>query len=135
RLEDDLVLSGRVHQQRRLQRRLAQAAERPAAGHRADEDAWIEEVLGQPDAVAQQRTLGEWRRWVDREHSNIALVLAGVRHEAPDQRRLADPGRPGEADDGRVPGPRVDLANKRPALGIVVLDKRDCTRERALIAV
>jgi hypothetical protein len=57
-LEVDVVLARGVHQQRGLQRGLRQAAERAAVGHRPDEDAGVEEVLGQPDAVAEQRARG-----------------------------------------------------------------------------
>ena len=32
--------------------------ERAARGHRADEDAGVQEVVGEPDAVAQQRARG-----------------------------------------------------------------------------
>ena len=53
-----VVLARGVHQQRRLQRRLREPAERAAVGHRADEHARVEEVLGQPDAVAEQRAAG-----------------------------------------------------------------------------
>ena len=35
---------------------------------------------------------------------------------------------------GRVAGLRVDLADERPALGVVVLDQRDAARQRALVA-
>ena len=57
RLDEDVLLAGGVHQQHRLERRLRQAAERAAARHRADVDALVEEVLGEPDAVAEQRAL------------------------------------------------------------------------------
>ena len=92
-----VVLARGVHQQRRLERGLGQAAERAAARHRADEDAGVEEVVGEPDAVAEQRALRERRRRVDRQHGHVALALARVLHERADQRRLADAGRPGEA--------------------------------------
>ena len=59
RLQEDVVLAGGVHQQRRLQRRLGQAAERAAGRHRADEDAGVEEVVGEADAVAEQRAAAE----------------------------------------------------------------------------
>jgi len=61
RLEEDVLAARRVHQQRRLQRRLAEPAERAAVRHRADEDARVEEVVGQADAVAEQRAVGERR--------------------------------------------------------------------------
>ena len=55
RLEEDEVLAGRVEDERRLQGRLGEPAEVPARPHRADEDLGVEEVVGQPDAVAQER--------------------------------------------------------------------------------
>ena len=61
RLEEHVVAARRVHQQRGLQRRLGQPAERAARGHRADEDARVEEVLGEADAVAEQRAAAERR--------------------------------------------------------------------------
>ena len=74
RLEEDLLLAGGVHQQRGLKRRLRQAAERAAARHRADVDALVEEVVGEPDAVAEQRALRERARGVDREHRDLAFA-------------------------------------------------------------
>ena len=106
----------------------------PRRRHRADEDAGVEEVLGQPDAVAEQRAAAERRRRVDREHGDLAVGGAAELDQRADQRRLAGAGRPGEADDRRVAGLRVDLADERPALGVVVLDQRDAARQRALVA-
>ena len=48
RLEQHQVPAAGVHQQRRLQRRLAEPAQRAAIGHRADEDARVEEVVAEP---------------------------------------------------------------------------------------
>ena len=45
-----------------------------------------------------------------------------------------DAGRPGEADDPRLAGVRIDLAHQLPAGGVVVLDERDAARQRALVA-
>jgi hypothetical protein len=39
RLQEDVLLARGVHEQRGLERRLAEAAERPAVGHGADEHA------------------------------------------------------------------------------------------------
>ena len=102
RLEEDVVLARGVHEQRGLQRRLAQPAERAAVGHRADEDAGVEEVLGQADAVAEQRAVGERRRRVDREHGDLAVLRAAQLGQRADERRLARAGRAGEPDDRRV---------------------------------
>ena len=88
-LQEDVVLAGGVHQQRGLQRGLAEAAERAAVGHRADEDAGVEEVVGQPDAVAEQRAVRERRGRVDRQHGDLAVLLAAQLGQRADQRRLA----------------------------------------------
>ena len=47
---------GGVEEQQRLQRRLGQPAEMPTGAHRADEHARVEEVVGEPDPVTEQRT-------------------------------------------------------------------------------
>ena len=131
-----VVLARGVHEQRGLQRRLAEPAERAAVGHRADEDAGVEEVVGQADAVAQQRAVGERRRRVDRQHRDLRgpAVAAELRQRA-DERRLAGAGRAGEADDRGAARVRVDLADELPARRVVVLDERDGPRQRALVAV
>ena len=135
RLEEDVVLARGVHQQRGLQRRLGEPAERAAGRHRADEDAGVEEVLGQPDAVAEQRAAAERRRRVDREHRDLAVGRAGAcLTSAPISVDLPAPGGPVKPTIGGRAGVRVDLAHERPALGVVVLDERDAARERALVA-
>ena len=110
-------------------------AERAAVGHRADEDARVEEVLGQADAVAEQRALGERRGGVDRQHGDrrarprgAALVSAPISVDLP------TPGGPVKPTTAALPGVRVDLAHELPARGVVVLDERDRARQRALVA-
>ena len=134
-LEQDVLAAGGVHEQRGLQRRLAEPAERAAVGHRADEDAGIEEVLGEADAVAEQRAVRERRRRVDREDRDGAVRGAPVLDDRADERRLAGARRAREADDGGVAGVRIDLADELPAGGVVVLDERDRAGERAPVAV
>ncbi len=88
-LDEHVLASGRVEQQGGLQRRLREAAQRAAVGHRADEHARVEEVLGQADAIAQQRTMGERRGRVDREHPTVeprsrrAFVIAPTSVDLP----------------------------------------------------
>ena len=74
RLEEDEVLAGRVEHEQRLQRRLREAAEVAARAHRADEDAGVEEVVGQADAVAEQRAVRERARRVDGDHADRPLL-------------------------------------------------------------
>ena len=134
RLEQDVVLARGVHQQRRLQRRLGEAAERAAGRHRADEHARVEEVVREADAVAEHGALGERARGVDRQHADLAVALAQLAADRPDQGALADPGRAGEADDPRLAGAREQLGDQPVALRIVVLDQADRPRQRALVA-
>ena len=82
-LEKDEVLARGVEDEQRLQRRLRETAEMAARAHRADEDAWIEEVVGEADAIAEQRALGERARGIDGDHADRALLSADVA----DQRR------------------------------------------------
>ena len=92
-------------------------------------------MLGEPDPVAEQRTLGERRGGVDRQHGDRAFALALELGERTEQRRLADSGRAGETDHRGAAGVRIDLADQLPALGVVVLDQRDRPGESPLVAV
>ena len=94
RLEEDELLAGRVEHEQRLQRRLGEPAEVAARPHRADEDAGIEEVVGEPDPVAEQRAVRERARRVDRDDADACAPRAAhVADERRDQARLADAGR------------------------------------------
>jgi hypothetical protein len=133
-LEQDVVLSRRVHQERRLQGRLGEAAERAAGRHRADEDARIEEVIGEPDPVAEHRSLRERARGIDRQDPDVAIRLPELRREGPDQGALADPGRPGHADDPRPARVGEELGDQRVPLRVAILDQADRPRQGSLVA-
>ena len=106
-LEEDQVLAGRVQDEQRLERRLRQAALVAAGAHRADEDARVEEVVGEPDAVAEQRALRERARRVDRDDADRALLAARTwRTSAPISVDLPTPG-----------GPVTPIAYARPVSG------------------
>jgi hypothetical protein len=134
RLQQDEVLAGRVEQERRLQGRLGEAAEMAARPHRADEDARVEEVIGEADSVAEERTLRERARGVDGDDADCRLGLAHVADERADQRRLAHAGRPGQPDHVGRPGARIELADELVRERVAILDERDRTRERAPVA-
>ena len=102
RLHEDDVLAGRVEQQQRLQRRLGEAAEVAARAHRADEDARVEEVIREPDPVAEQRPLRERARRIDGDDAGRLPEAPRVADERSDEARLADPGRPRDADRTRA---------------------------------
>ena len=59
-----------VHQQHGVGRRAGEAAEMPAAGHRANEDGLVGEVLGQADSIAEQRAVRKRRARIDRNDAD-----------------------------------------------------------------
>ena len=85
-LDEDDVLPGGVEQEHRLQRRLGEPAEVAARPHRADVDAGVEEVVGEPDAVAEQRAARERARGIDRDDADRPLARADEPDERADQR-------------------------------------------------
>ena len=76
-----------------------EAAEALARGHRADEDVAVGRVVLDPRAVAEQRAAGALGGGVDGEHGDAALARAPLAQQRGEQRRLADAGRAGDADD------------------------------------
>ena len=134
RLQQDVVLARRVHQQGRLQRRLGEAAERAAGRHRADEDARIEEMIGEADAVAEHRALGERARGVDRQHADGPLASPQLGRDGADQGALPDPRRAGKANDPRPAGPRKELGDEPIAVGVAILDEADRSGQRPALA-
>ena len=50
----------------------------------------IEKVVGEPDAVAEQRAMGERAGRVDGDHADRPLLGCGVPDERADQGRLSD---------------------------------------------
>ena len=85
RFQEDEVLARRVEKQHRLERRLREATEMAAGAHRADVDAGIEEVLGESDPVAEQRSLRERARRVDRDDPDREPALSDQADEGSDQ--------------------------------------------------
>ena len=106
RLEEDDVLAGRVEQERGLERRLGEPAEVAARPHRADEDARVEEVVREPDAVAEQRSVGERARRVDGDHADRAPGSRTCRTSALISDDLPTPG-----------GPVTPIAKRQPVSG------------------
>src|SRR5438132_4950668 len=133
-LEENEVLAGRVEDEHRLQRRLREPALVAAGSHRADEDLRVEEVVGQADPVAEERSLRERARGVDRDHADGAARLADVADERADQRRLADSGWPGHADRVGLSGLGIELTDDLVGERLGVLDQRDRAGERPPVA-
>ena len=113
RLEEEQVLAGGVEHERGLQRRLGEPAEVAARPHRADEDLRVEEVVGEADAVAEERALGERARRVDGDRRRRSVPSPA---DEPDERAirldLPTPGGPGDADRVGAAGLRVELPDR-----------------------
>ena len=135
RLEEDDVLARGVEQEQRLQRRFRQAARVAARAHRADEDAGVEEMIGEPDPVAEQRPLREGARRIDRDDADRLAEPAHVLDERGDQARLPHAGRSGEPDGVRAARRRVELAHELVRHRVAILDERDRARERRGVAL
>src|SRR5581483_8511128 len=133
-LDEDEILSCRVDHEQGLQSRLGESAEVPPGTHRADEDVRVEEVVGEPDPVAEQRALGERARRVDRDDADRRAFVAREADERRGEGRLADAGRSGQPDGVGVPRVRVDIGHDVVGERIAVLDDRDRARERASVA-
>ena len=131
-LEEDESLPAASSSEQRLQRRLGEAAEVAARAHRADEDAGIEEVVGEPDAVAEQRALRERARRVDRDRrrscvrcSRMCPISVEIRLDLP------TPGGPVTPTAYASAGLGIDVADEVVRERVAVLDERDRPRERA----
>ena len=98
-LDEHDVLPRRVEQEHGLQRCLGEPAEVAARPHRADVDARIEEVVGEPDAVAEERAARERARRDRPRRRRRCGRARGCAHERADEARLPDTRRAGDADD------------------------------------
>ena len=123
RLEKYKVLPRRVHEQHGLERRLRESAEMPARAHRADVDVGIEEVVSEPDPVAEESALRERARRIHGDDAHRAAETPGMPDERADEGRLPDAGRPGDADRGGATRPRIDGADDFLRLGRAILDQ------------
>src|SRR5215218_2771741 len=131
RLEEEHVLSGGVEDERGLERRLGEAAEVPARAHGADEDVAVEEVVREPDAVAEERALRERARRVDRDHSHRRTARTQVADQGADEGRLPDARRSGDSQHRRPTCLGVDGCDHLRGQRVAVLDERDRPCERA----
>ncbi len=132
-LEEHELLAGGIEQEQRLERRLGKPAEVAARSHRADEDAGVEEVIAQADAVAEEGPVRERARRVDRHDTDLDVSLAHEPQKRRDQARLADAGRAREADRVHAARLRVELRDEVVGDRVAVLDERDRASERAAI--
>src|SRR5436190_2542137 len=111
RLEEDDVLAGGVEHEERLQRRLGEPAEVAARAHRADEDVGVEEVVAEPDPVAEQRAVREGARGIDGDDAHGDITFADEPDQRRDEARLPDSRRAGYPDRVRGAGLRIEVGD------------------------
>src|SRR2546427_1417985 len=105
-----------------------------ARPHGADENTGIEEVIGEPDPVAEQRPLRERARRVDRDHADGAILFADLPDQRGDEARLADAGWARDPDRVRAPRLGIDVMDEVVGERITVLDQGDRPGECATVA-
>ena len=139
----DHDVEGRRQRVRRGPRRRREPAEPAGRGGRADEDAIVVGVEGDPRPVAEQRAARALGGRVDGEDGDAAPARAPRAHELGQQRRLARAGRSGHADHmrTRLAAERAggDLAQQPGDLLArgrrAALDQVEHRRRRAQVAV
>jgi hypothetical protein len=78
----------------RLQVASASPPRWPRVPHRADEHVRVEEVVGEPDAVTEERALGERARRVHGDDADRCVLGPHVADECADEARLPHSGGP-----------------------------------------
>src|SRR5438067_886055 len=134
-LEEDEILAGRIEHEQRLQRRLGEPAEVHARTHRADEDVGVEEVVAEPDPVAEKCSLRERTRRIDRDDADRDLALADVADQRGDEARLPDPGRAGHSYRIRRAGLWIEIGDDAVRERVAVLHERDGPCEGAPVSL
>jgi len=92
-------------------------------------------VVGEADPVAEERAVRERARRVDRDDSDLGVPFPHVPDERRDEARLADAGRPRDADRVRTARLGIELPHEVVRERVAVLDERDRACERAPVAV
>ena len=107
----------------------------PARRHRSDEDVAIGGIGLHPDAIAEQRAAGDRARWIDGDDRDRPAGPPNLRDEGRDERGLARSRRPGDPDQVRSTGHRIEPAKRR--LGDVgpVLDRGQQARQRPAVPI
>src|SRR5207249_205055 len=103
------------------------------SSHRTDVDAGIEEVVGEPDPVTEQRAAREGARGVDRDDPDCRSGRAHVRDERGDERGFPHTRRSRDPYHGRLPRLRIEIAHERIAERVPVLHESDRARKSTLL--
>jgi hypothetical protein len=117
-----------------LGRRPSQAAEVASGGHAPDEHAVVFGVRLHADAIAQHGAAAIRAGRIDRQDADGASGLAQLGGEPVDERALAGPGRPGNADQVRASGLGEDPADEGGGFRSFVFDEGNRAGDGAGVA-
>jgi hypothetical protein len=92
-------------------------------------------VVGEADAVAEQRPVRERRRGVDGDDADSPLLRPHVADECREERGLADARRARHSDRVRASRLRIEVVDDVVGERVAVLDQRDRACERAFVAL
>jgi len=96
--ESTRYVAGRIEHERSLKGCFCNAAEVSPCPHGANEHVRVEEMIGEADAIPEQRPLRERARGIDGDDADTRARSPHMSHERADQTRLADARRARHAD-------------------------------------
>src|SRR5688572_1555268 len=105
-----------------------------ARGHGANEDAGIEEVVGEPDPVPEHGPVTERARRIHRDDPDRPSVSTNVPDQRRDEARLPYPGWSSDPDRVGASGTPVQLLDELVGAGVAVLDERQRSCDRPPVA-
>src|SRR5439155_24866847 len=117
-LDQDVVVAGDVQDVDGVEGRPGHAAESAAGRHAADVHPLVPRQVAHADAIAHDRAARVRARGIDGDDPHLVPELAQAAGEHRYHRGLPAAGHAGDADDVRLAGARVDLAQRLAALGI-----------------
>ena len=121
-LDEDEILSGRIHQLGHIRSRVSQPARAATRRHRADKNPRIGMVLLHSDAVAQKSSTGAATRRIDRNYAYRLSLASKSRGQRVHKCTLACTRRPGDSNDAGVAGKWRQLTQNPDGVRVAVLD-------------
>ena len=133
-LDEDEVEAGRIEHRSGGRRGRGQTAGVSARRHRADEHVAVAGIGLHPNPVTEKRTAGDRARRIDRDDRHRPAGLPDLRDQRRHERRLARARRPGDPDEMRAPGGRVEPAQSGLGDRRAVLDGGQEPGQRQAVA-
>ena len=133
-LDQHHVHARRVHHVDQARRIAREAAQMTARGDRAHKNLRVAGMVQHPDPVAQERAVGKWTRWIDRQHANAKTACPEFADIGRNKRRFAGARRPGYAHHQCLSHPAMGGPQHLGGFAGVVLDRGKGARQGGTIA-